>query len=546
MNRVITGILAVGFLAGVPLGQAAERAGGVHLWERWERSFTASEPAEPDTELTVELTAPSGKSRSVAGFWDGAKVWRVRFGPDETGSWRYRTRSNPARPGLDQQAGTFECLPAKMGHRFQRHGPIRVSAKGPYLEHADGTPFFWLGDTVWTGPAFSTREDWAFYLDQRNRHKYSVVQFNAVSPWRTAPADREGQAAFTGREQVRINPAYFRRLDERMDAINAQGLLAAPVLLWALKKDDAGSYLPEADAIRLIRYQVARYGGHHVVWILAGDNPYKGETAERWKRIGRAVFGGQPHAPVTTHPTGMNWPWEDWRDEKWLDILGYQSGHGDDARTLRWIHSGPAAENWRKHPTRPMINLEPPYEDHLAYQSRKPHGAHNVRRAVWWSLLSTPTAGVTYGGHGLWSWQTEEGKTPPDHPYTGVAKTWKQALSLPGGTQMKHVADLLATLPWWELRPAPDLLVQQPGNDDPARHQAVARTQQGNAVLVYLPVGGEAALKKEALAAGTKAQWFDPRTGEVRPAQATSLSESGPNRFRAPDTQDWLLLLRRE
>src|SRR5205085_1666525 len=134
------------------------------------------------------------------------------------------------------------------------------------------------------------------------------------------------------------------------------------VLIWANKKEDPGNYLPEEDVIRLLRYQVARYGAHHVMWILAGDNSYKGPAAERWKRVGRAVFGGGPHAPVTTHPTGMNWPWEDWRGEAWLTVFGYQSGHGDDARTLRWIHSGPVAEAWRRTPARPIVNLEVPYE----------------------------------------------------------------------------------------------------------------------------------------------------------------------------------------
>ncbi len=47
-----------------------------------------------------------------------------------------------------------------------------------------------------------------------------------------------------------------------MNAINEQGLVAAPVLLWANQRNDLGNTLSEADAIRLIRYQVARYGAH--------------------------------------------------------------------------------------------------------------------------------------------------------------------------------------------------------------------------------------------------------------------------------------------
>src|SRR5262249_7506867 len=162
----------------------------------------------------------------------------------------------------------------------------------------------------------------------------------------------------------------FKRLDERMDAVNAHGLLAAPVLIWANKRTDPGNALPEEDIVRLLRYQVARYGAHHVLWVLAGDNGYQGAQGEKWRRVGAAVFGPRAHpAPVTTPPTGMNWPWADWRDETWLTVLGYQSGHGDDADTLRWAHSGPPSLRWSKGPPRPVINLEPPYEDHLGYQS---------------------------------------------------------------------------------------------------------------------------------------------------------------------------------
>ena len=64
----------------------------------------------------------------------------------------------------------------------------------------------------------------------------------------------------------------------------------------------------------------------------------------------------------------MNWPWESWRDEKWLTVLGYQSGHGSDNNSLKWIHSGPVSQNWAKKPARPIINLEPPYENHFGYQ----------------------------------------------------------------------------------------------------------------------------------------------------------------------------------
>jgi hypothetical protein len=513
----------------------------VPLWGRFETAFSAAEGTSPDADFAVEFTSPSGRRRTVPGFWDGGRTWRVRFLPDEDGEWRYRSRAK-RETGLDGKAGRFTCRKpaARTTNPLRGHGPIVVSSNGRNLQHLDGTPFFWLADTVWTGPALSAAEDWDTYLDDRAKKHFSAVQFNAVCPWRAAAADAEGKTAFSGEKRVRINPDYFRRLDARIDAINAHGLLAAPVLIWANKPDDPGNALPEADVIKLLRYEVARYGAHHVLWILAGDNDYKGGHGERWRRIGAAVFGdNRTPAPVTTHPTGMNWPWADWRDEGWLTVLGYQSGHGDSPETLRWIHSGPPSDGWRKAPERPVINLEPPYEGHLAYQSRQPHSAYNVRRAVYWSLLSTPTAGVTYGAHGLWSWQRKAGEEPPDHKGTGVAKTWREALDLPGSTHMKYVADLFTSLPWWRLRPYQGLLGGQPGGNDPAKHVAAAWSEDGDLAVIYLPVGGEVRLKVDQLADGLKSEWFDPRTGKRKEAKGD------PGKYRAPDDQDWVLVFRK-
>jgi hypothetical protein len=511
----------------------------VALWGRWEGRFDAAAGADADTQLAVELFAPSGKSLRVQGFWDGENTWRARTMPDELGVWKFLTHSQPPIAGLDGQSGEFHCRQPHGENRLALHGAIRVARTGTYLEHADGTPFFWLGDTVWNGPILSTKQDWDRYLADRTAKKFTVVQYNALAPWRTAPTDEQGEVAFSGRrENVRINPKYFQRLDRRIDAINDAGLVAAHVLVWSLREQDPGNYLPESDVIKLAKYQLARYGAHHVAWILAGDNPYDAERADRWKRIGRTVFEDAAHAPVTTHPTGMNWPWETWRDERWLDIFGYQSGHGDDDSTLAWIHSGPVKQAWQHHASRPIINLEPPYEDHIAYQSGKRHSAHNVRRAVYWSLLSAPTAGVTYGGHGMWSWQTEEGP-PRDHERTGTAKPWHQAKDLPGAGDMQRVVELFTSLAWWTLRPADNLVAEQPGEKNPAEFIAAARSTESHIAISYLPVGGQLQLANSPKELGlSKASWFNPRTGQSQPATAESQT-----RFQAPDGQDWVLLL---
>jgi hypothetical protein len=517
---------------------ASANAQTIPIWGRWEQSFKAGKTAEPEIDITVELTSPSGKRQMVAGFWDGGETWRVRFMPTETGKWAYRTHSVPIVDGLNGKSGEFVCRQETGKTRFLQHGAVRVSANGRFFEHADGTPFFWIGDTVWYGPILSPKSDWDTYLADRVAKRFDVVHFNVVAPRNGVAADENGEVSFTGEKHIRINPRFYQRLDERIDAVTSRGILAAIVLTWGLRPVDSGNSLPEAEVVRLIRYLESRYGANHVVWIVTGDNTYEGAAGERWKRIGRAAFDGRAHAPVTTHPAGMLWPWESFRDEKWLDFIIYQSGHGDDAKTLRWIHSGPPSQHWQDPPPRPFINIEPPYEGHLGYQSRKPHSDYATRRAIYWSLLNAPTAGVTYGAHGVWSWHTAVGQPPTDHPDTGVAKTWREALSFPGSTQMKYLEEFFTSVPWWTLQPDANLLAEQPGGDDPARYVSGSRSENRDLAVVYLPVGGTVKIREGALKDGLKAKWFDPRTGRRTPAQS-----SAQRSFQAPDQQDWVLLL---
>jgi hypothetical protein len=506
------------------------RAGAVvPLWGRWEAEFTADAPTGGDAVFPLTLTAPDGGTREIDGFWDGGRVWRVRFSPDQEGVWHYRIGGGEIGPAPEM--GSFEVRRSDSENRFLAHGPVRVSVNGRYLAHADGTPFFWLADTGWNGALKSTPEGWATYMADRKSKDFSVVQL-VTTQWRAAHANAEGQVAYTGFRDIRIDPTFFGRMDARMDALDRAGILAAPVLLWTLGDSlTSPGKLPEDQAIRLARYLVARYQGNHVVWILAGDENYE-KTAERWKRIGRAVFDSPGHAPVTLHPQGMRWDFAAFENETWLDFLIYQSGHGDDANTVRWIHSGPVSSAWRTERPRPIINAEPPYEDHVAYQSHKPQSAYNVRRAAYWSLLAAPTAGVSYGAHGVWSWETEPG-VPLEHPSSGIAKPWFEAIRLPGSTQMEYLAELFTSLDWWRLRPAPDLVASQPA--DPMRFVGSAETDGGDLAVLYLPVGGTVRLTR-AIAGG--ATWYDPRTSAV--ARAVPV---GGNTFTAPDARDWVLVL---
>ncbi|MBX3050672.1 MAG: DUF4038 domain-containing protein [Caldilineaceae bacterium] len=497
----------------------------------FETSFTSStQYSAPirDIVLTFTFTGPGGARAVVPGFWDGNDTWRVRFSPPAPGEWHYTSQASDAsNAGLHGQSGTFAAPEYTGDLPLLAHGPIRASADGTHLIHADGTPFFWLADTAWNGVLKAPPADWDEYLAERRAQGFTAVQF-VITQWRAFPQDAAGELAFTGTEDIRINPAFYHRFDDKVAAIARAGLVPSPVLVWACTPNDPGYYLSAADCTTLAAYEVARYAAYRPIWILGGDGEYRGEHSQKWKETGRAVFGDSGAEPVTMHPRGTSWPGEDLRDEKWLTFHSYQSGHGDSDETLRWLQSGPPAANWNIEPVKPVINQEPNYEHHLAYQSRRPISAVQVRRALYWSLLVSPTAGVTYGNHGIWPWMEEAG-VPADHPNSGVAPTWREALQSEGAAGVRHLAALFAGLDWPSLRPAQQLLAQQPGDADPNRFIAAAQSADGP-VVVYTP-GDPIHLTRPL----TDARWYDPRTGEWTNA-------GNGAEFTPSDGEDWVLI----
>lgn len=112
-----------------------------------------------DVDVDVTFVSPDGKQWQVPAFWAGGNVFRVRFAASEPGQYSYRSRcTDPDDPGLHGQEGKLEIVPYQGDSCLYQHGRLRAAANRRTLEHADGTPFFWMGDTWWFG--LIKRLDW--------------------------------------------------------------------------------------------------------------------------------------------------------------------------------------------------------------------------------------------------------------------------------------------------------------------------------------------------------------------------------------------------
>ncbi len=514
------------------------------MWKKYELVFTGTvvyeNPVQELKNMEVTFTSPTGRVRVINAFWDGGQSWKVRFMPDEAGAWAFETRcSDIKNQGLNSQKGSFVCKIIPDKRDIYSHGPI-VNQPGTYhLAHADGTPFFYLACTAWNGALKSTKTEWDSYLKQRVANNYSAIQL-VTTQWRGCDKNSEGLVAFEGSGRIKINPEFFKLIDEKIDKVNEYGLVAVPVILWALQTGNGrelspGYLLPDDQAILLARYIVARYGGNHVIWALGGDGVYTGTYEQRWKTIGRAVFDGRTQGLVSQHPCGRSWIGEVYKDEPWLNIVGYQSSHSNEEGTVSWITKGPMSQMWSRLPARPLINMEPNYEE-----IRKQITHKDVRNASYWSLFATPVSGITYGANGIWPW-LREGEKILNHSDAPWTSTWEKGINLPGSIQMGYLAQFIRKFEWWTLFPAQDLLIQQPGDKAFNQFVSVLKAIDNKTILIYLPVKLTIALRKPLPAAYT-IEWFDPVNNSY--AKGTAEDDGFILSVTSPSESDMVLILK--
>jgi hypothetical protein len=518
MNRLIaaTSFLLV-FISFLRAGQTEECI----IWHRYEIQFASDRdydnPLYDVETFKIVFTSATGREKTVNGFWDGERDWKVRFMPDETGEWSWLSEcSDGENNGLHGRTGIFACVRGDEEMEIYKHGAIKSLPGRYFLTHDDGTPFFWMGCTAWNGAMKSTAADWDHYLRHRKDHHYNLIQF-VTTQWRGGDANRDGDVAYTGSGRITINPVFFQKLDERVDRVNEFGLVAAPVLLWALpfgegRQLSPGYHLPVDEAVRLARYIVARYQGNHVIWVLGGDGRYFGAFEDRWKAIGQGVFNGTDHAPVTLHPHGRSYIGDIYAGESWYNIMGYQSSHSYQQRTVDFINREEIARNWDKIRPMPNINMEPLYENILERQSPE-----NVRNAIWWSLFATPMAGITYGANGIWSWIAKDGDPILNHRKAPWTLSWKHSLELPVSLEMEFLYEFVDQFAWWEFYPDRKLLMEQPGDRQYDSFVGVLSNRDRSQILVYIPKSGTIRLRNPS-GFSYNARWFDPMRNEYASA----------------------------
>ncbi len=107
---------------------------------------------------------------------------------------------------------------------------------------------------------------------------------------------------------------------------------------------------------------------------------------------------------------------------------------------------------------------------------------------------------------------------------------------------MQYLHDFVATIEWWKLEPAHELIRNQP--DEVARRMVLARIPGRDLAVAYLPDNDEIAVNLSAFSAPAVACWLAPVRGRSIPLTGR-MPNQGHRHLAPPAKNDWLLVIER-
>jgi hypothetical protein len=581
----------------------------IHVWEKQELTLTAANSyknAYTDVTVWVDLVGP-GFNKRVYGFWDGGQTFHLRLVATQSGTWTWKSGSIPNDTGLSGKSGSFEAVDwteAEKSDNPLRHGFVRATVNEHALEHADGTPFFIIGDTWYSvganrfrwyddnlerpiGPTAGFKD----YVRYRKAQGYNWVNVIAAFPnWMTDDKswhlvmndsakttirsawlefgtgsaknmDNEGGRPFffpgkiPGYENQfpdmdRINPEYFKYVDRKIDYLNANGF----VPFIEVSRRDAGlcwfKYYGWPDSyVRFIQYIFSRYQANNTVLSpihldiideTVSPDDYTNAIHTMQRKYGPPPFGTLLSA--NANPSTL----ENWGDDSWVTL--HQIGNMREHNNYWYL-----TEIFNLKSPKPALNGEPYY---AGYKDNRGPGSANytrgadggtdrdnafVRSGMYGSFLSGGLAGHVYGAEGIWGADIEP--TAPIHMWE--AFQWRS------GAEMQYLRTFAFSIGkrYQELVPLADL-VSPNKTQETLSYEGwayCARTADKQIFLAYFEKGcTKSQIRGAKLNSVYKAQWFNPQEGTWVDAGIGKLTANKIGIIRLPDfpdNTDWGLRL---
>jgi len=476
----------------------------VHVFEIQEIVLTAEKNYEnpyTDVECWVQLNGPEFNKR-IYGFWDGEQTFKVRVVAIKSGKWSWTSGSNSVEDqGLNGKTGSFTALAWTEQEKEEnpnRRGFIHSTSNGHALQYADETPFFFIGVTWWAASTWrypllnkTPDPDWipgpenfSFenLIHYRKKQGYNSIGIIAGYPnwaadefshtlvdeqgigirqaWEKSTSgtakdmhDELGNRPFELSDKPpmanfdKINPAYFKSIDKKMDYLDSVGFVP---FFETVRRDHGPSWKAYFDwpgsFTRYVQYIVARYGAYNIIF-----SPIHLDWIPRIHSLSAEEFN---EAIVSWHNEYGSLPYEQ-PVTLLIDEATHRSlGPGND---ISWLTMHSVGNSPRDHGFYPMLeeqfHFEPPlptanleayypgweYPGVAGEVAKRNTDRDNYfgRTQAWGSVFSGGLAGHIYGT-GAYDGNTvgeDEGERP----------TIWEALQYPAGEQVGFLSRFLDT-----------------------------------------------------------------------------------------------------
>ncbi len=429
---------------------------------------------------------------------------------------------------------------------------LKIHENRSYLMYEDGTPFFYLGDTAWDLFHSLSREEAEYYFSVRAGQGYTVIQCVLLggASLDIDVCNKYGRRCLKEPKNELIfdtdgADSYWNFVAWCLECGKKYGLYFAMVPMWHyrylyLNDTIFTGYEPSYKYGKFLGERYREY--ENIIWMLGGDVEVEEFKLPIFQGLADGIRDGEGDMEhrrlMTFHPRGQSSSvGQLGGDKAYLDFHSSQSGHAVTSyHPHRWFDE-------MRNIGKPFLDTESQYEDHVVhwrpFLSR--YDETDIRRNAYECILAG-ACGHTYGNP-IICFFTYELSKPYECIYTGdlTGTGWMDALTHPGGVQMQYVKKLRLSRPYFDFRPAQEMVLN---SDDDLQFGRISAGRGDKYAFIYTPYGREIQVDCSHLGGEfIRASWFNPRTGEE-----TVICDISPRKaIFVPETrgkgQDWVLIL---
>lgn len=303
----------------------------VEKWGVFELSCEGEASGNPFCERSITATFESAHERkTVSGFYDGRGIYKLRFMPSCTGSYRFTVSGSFSSETF---SGSFSVTEPKEGN----HGPVSVH-NTYHFTYADGTPYYPIGTTcyVWE---LQSDELIAQTLETLKNSPFNKLRFCVFPksycynsreprsyPYEGTPVDgslvNEDNVWGFGPDSKgncwdfsRFNPEHFRHIEKCILELQKLGIEADIILFHPYDRWGFSTMTPEQNA-HYLRYVAARFSAYrNVWWSFANEYDFiKSKTFDDWERLAEVIVENDPYNHLRSIHNGVQFydhsrPW---------------------------------------------------------------------------------------------------------------------------------------------------------------------------------------------------------------------------------------------